>query len=72
MFKMDVEKSMSEKKLCADDRKYIVRVLATVLLTHIQRPSKRHCEVVAKSLIRKFPFLKEYVSKCSLSVLHFR
>ena len=63
MFKMDVEKSLSEKKLCADDRKYIVWVLATVLLTHIQRPSKRQCEVVAKSLVRKFPFLKEYVSK---------
>lgn len=63
---MDVEKSLSEKKLCADDRKYIVRVLATVLLTHIQRPSKRQCEVVAKSLIRKFAFLKEYVSVHSI------
>ena len=62
MFKMDVEQSLSEKKLCADDRKYIVRVLATVLLTHVQRPSKRQCEVVAKSVVRKFPFLKEYVS----------
>ena len=62
MLKMDVEKSLSEKKLCADDRKYIVHVLATVLLTHVQRPSKRQCEVVARSLLRKFPFLKEYVS----------
>ena len=39
MLKVDVEKSLSEKKLCADDRKYIVHVLATVLLTHVQRPS---------------------------------
>lgn len=62
MLKEEVEKSLTEKKLCADDRKYIVRVLATVLLTHVQKPSKRHCEVVAKALVRKFPFLKEYVS----------
>ena len=70
MLKMDVEKSLSEKKLCADDRKYIVRVLATVLLTHVQRPSKRQCEVVAKSLVRKFPFLKEYVSMHLMNALH--
>jgi len=62
MFKEEVETSLSHRKLCDDDRKYVVRVLATVLLTHIQRPSMRHCEVVAKALVRKFPFLKEYVS----------
>lgn len=64
MLKEEVEKSLIEKKLCGDDRKYIVRVLATVLLTHVQKPSKKHCEVVAKALVRKFPFLKEYVSMC--------
>ena len=62
MLKADVERSLSKKKLCADDRMYIVRVLATVLLTHVQKPTKRQCEVVAKALVRKFPFLKEYVS----------
>ena len=62
MLKIDVEESLSDRKLCADDRKYTVRVLATVLLTHVQKPSKRQCEIVAKSLVRKFPFLKEYVS----------
>ena len=40
MMKEEVEQSLSKKKLCADDRKYMVRVLATVLLTHIQKPSK--------------------------------
>ena len=70
MFKIDVEKSLCEKKLCADDRKYIVRVLATVLLTHVQRPSKRQCEVVAKSLLNKFPFLKEYVSLQLMNTVH--
>ena len=44
MLKIDVEESLSD---CADDRKYIVRVLATVLLTHVQKPPKRQCEIVA-------------------------
>ena len=57
---MDVEKSLSEKKLCADYPKYnIVRVLVTVLLTYVQMPSIRQCEVVARSPVRKFQFLKE-------------
>ena len=61
MLKEDVEKSQVRKN-CAGDRKYIVHVLATILLTHVQKPSMRQCEVVAKALVRKFPFLKEYVS----------
>jgi len=40
----------------------MVGVLATVLLTYVQKLSMRHCEVVAKALLRKFPFLKEHVS----------
>ena len=56
MFKQDVEESLGRKKLTNDDRKYMCRVLATVLQTHVQRPSVAHCEIV------KFPFLKEYVS----------
>lgn len=62
MFKEEVEKSLSKKKPCNEDRKYMVRVLATVLLTYVQKPSMRHCEIVAKALLRKFPFLQEYVS----------
>ena len=61
MFKQDVEDSLA-RKLANDDRKYMCRVLATVLQTYVQRPSVAHCEVVAKALVRKFPFLKEYVS----------
>lgn len=61
-FKEEVEISLGKKKVCTDDRKYIVRVLATVLLTHVQKPSMRQCEIVAKALVRKFPFLKEHVS----------
>ncbi len=50
------------KKLSDDDRKYMVLILATVLQTYIQRPSMKQCEVVAKSLVRQYPFLKEDVS----------
>ena len=40
----------------------MVRTLATMLLAHIPKPSKRDCEHIAKSLVRKHSFLKEYVS----------
>lgn len=50
-----------------DDRKYIVRVLATMLCTHMQRPGMKHCAIVAESLLRKHNFLKESVS-CLVSV----
>ena len=45
-----------------DDRKYMVRVLGTMILLHLSRASTTDCDQVAKALIRKFPFLKEYVS----------
>ena len=41
------------------DRRYIVQTLATVLMTHIQRPSLSHCDSVAKSLISVHNFLKD-------------
>jgi len=41
-FKEDTEESLQHKKLTDNDRKYMVRVLATVLQTHIQRPSMKH------------------------------
>ena len=46
----------------------IVQVLATMLWTYVQKPSSRDCEIVAKSLVCKYPFLKEHVS-CSQEVL---
>ena len=56
----------TEKKLADDDhhdRKYMVRVLATMLTTYVQCPSIKHCQMVAESLILKFSFLKESVSQ---------
>lgn len=41
------------------DRKYVVQTLATMLMTYMQKPSMKHCGIVAKVLIAKFPFLKD-------------
>ena len=41
------------------DRRYMVQTLATVLMTHIQRPSLADCEVVALRLVEKFNFLND-------------
>ena len=65
MFRVDTEDNLKGKRLGDDDRKYIIRVLATVLCTYVQRPSMRDCEVVAKSLVAKYTFLKEHVSPTS-------
>ena len=40
----------------------MVRVLATMILSHTSKASVLDCEHVAKALIKKFLFLKEYVS----------
>ena len=61
-FRESTERNLQKKLKTKDDRRYMVRILATVLCTHIQKPSTRDCEVVGKSLVAKYPFLKEYVS----------
>lgn len=64
IFRAHTQQNLDAKKLADDDRKYIVRVLATMLCTYVPRPSMKHCEIVAKSLVLKYAFLKEYVSLC--------
>lgn len=61
-FRADTEQNLAQRKLADDDRRYMVRVLATVLCTYVQKPSVHDCEIVSKSLVAKFQFLKEYVS----------
>ena len=61
-FRERTDRNLKQKRLTEDDRKYIVRTLATMLLVHIQKPSKNDCVHVAKSLVRNHFFLKEYVS----------
>ena len=60
-FKADTEEQLQNCRFGDPDRRYIVRVLATMLCTYVQRPSSHDCEIVAKSLVCKHPFLKEYV-----------
>lgn len=62
MFRVDTQASLKERRIGDDDRRYMIRVLATVLCTYVQRPSMRDCEIVAKSLVAKYSFLKEHVS----------
>ena len=40
----------------------MIRVLSTMILIHVSKASMHDCKHVGKALIRKFPFLKEYVS----------
>ena len=58
-FRKTTKQNLAKKLFYADDRKYMVRVLATMIL--LQLPTN-DCDHVAKALVRKYPFLKEYVS----------
>ena len=52
------------------DRKYMVQTL-TMLMTHIQRPSLRHCLIVSKALHAKFKFLGDDISEVLYIVISF-
>lgn len=60
-FRKHTQARLLSKHYTPDDRKYIVSVLGTMLLTYVERASKKHCLIVGESLVRKFPFLKEAV-----------
>ena len=38
----------------------MIQTLATVLMTHRQRPSLSDCGAVARSLVKKFSFLTDF------------
>ena len=67
LFRQATEEHLSRKVFYPDDRRYMVRVLATMILSHVSKASVSDSEHVAKALVQKFPFLKEYVSMCCLS-----
>ena len=68
-FRDHTQKKLENKQFDSDDRKYMVRVLATMLLAHVSRPTMKECEHVARALVQKYPFLDEYVSIKLLLVL---
>ena len=58
-FRAATEKCLREKVLTDKDRKYVVQTMATMLMTYVSRPSMKDCNVVALSLVKKFPFLRD-------------
>ena len=62
LFRKSTIDSLEQKKYTTDDRKYMVRVLSTMILTHVQRATMNDCAQVSKALTRKYPFLGDYVS----------
>ena len=60
-FKKSTQDTLDARKYDSSDRTYMVHVLATLLLTHVESPSKKDCGIVAKSLVLKYPFLKLHV-----------
>ena len=60
-FRKSTESNFHAKKLADDNRKYVVRTLATMLCTYVQRLSTADCELVARFLVATHPFLKQPV-----------
>ena len=56
-FRKTTEYDLSRQILTDPDRKYMVQTLATLLMTHIQKPAMKHCLAVSQALHRKFTFL---------------
>ena len=54
-------KNLEKGLLITPDRRYIVQTIATVLMIYVQWPSLDCCNDVAKSVIDKYPFLKDTV-----------
>lgn len=59
VFRKSAQAALDGGVLKEADRKYVVQTLATILMTHVQRPSLSQCGFVAKALIDKYPPLNE-------------
>ena len=56
-FHVKTEENLNKQVMPDADRIYIVRTLATIVMTYVQRPSKQQCAVVARSFLQKYLFL---------------
>jgi len=66
-FRHSTEMHLQKKGGIQDsDRKYIVQTLATILMTYRSRPSLKDCQLVSKSLHKKFKGLGDESSEVSL------
>ena len=62
VFRGKTQQNFAKGILTDSDKRYIVQVLATVLMTYNQKPSLDDCKVVATALLATHPFLKDDVS----------
>ena len=62
LFRKSTMDSLEQKKYTTDDRKYMIRVLSTMILTHVEKATMNDCAQVSKALTRRYPFLGDYVS----------
>ena len=58
-FRHTTEENLSKKILEDGDRKYIVQTVATLLMTHKQKPTLGECGKVATAVIKTYPFLAD-------------
>ncbi len=58
-FRIKTEENFKQNILTDSDRRYAVQTLATMLMTHVQRPTLSDCDIVAKSLVAKYGFLTD-------------
>lgn len=57
MFRVETEARLKRKFITEQDRKYMIQTLATVMMTHVQKPSLADCQVVSMAVHKKFKFL---------------
>lgn len=68
-FRPSTYSNLQQEILLDKDRKYIVRVLATILMSYVSRPTLGDCAVAAKALVAKHPHLGDTGSKPHVSVI---
>jgi len=60
-------KNLQLKSITDQDRKHIVRTLATVVMSFSPHPTTEDCGVAAKALVAKYSFLADTMGKPHVS-----
>ena len=69
LFRKVTMDALAQKRYTTDDRKYMIRVLSTMILTHIEKSTMSDCANVSKALTLKYPFLGDYVSDTTYTLV---
>ena len=59
IFRHETQKNLRAEILTEQDRRYIVRTLATMLLASIPCPTMSDCAIPAKTIVQTYPFLAD-------------